>query len=299
VRRVITALAGLIPNQAKEILLGSPSKPSWMAGVIHGILNRIPGEPFPCLPCAGILEGYRMMVEWTRFRAFAYGTWEPEVVKAVIEVVHEGFVAIDVGAHLGYYALILSRLVGSNGRVIAFEPIPSNFRILSENIELNGCKNVQVVNQAVSDRSGCCELAPHALSNSSSFSLLKNGGTKTIAVDAISLDDFLKDWHRPIDFIEIDVEGAEGMVLDGARKTIESYHPVLLVEIHHFGSCLESSQVPRQLMELDYELRWLLKWEDTSHVLATWKGGSQSKGLGGRLETLNAMSGVGQRRTVS
>jgi FkbM family methyltransferase len=240
-----------------------------------------------------------MKVEWSRFRAFAYGTWEPEVAKAITEVVHDGFVAIDVGAHLGYYALILSRLVGSNGRVIAFEPIPANFRILSENIELNHCKNVQVVNQAVSDRSGRCGLSPHALSNSGSFSLLKNGGTKTIAVDAVSLDDFLKGWDRQIDFIEIDVEGAEGMVIDGARKTIESYHPILLVEIHHFGAHLESSQVPRQLMELEYELRWLLKWEDTSHVLATWKGGSQSKGLGGRLETLNTMSRHGLRKTDS
>jgi FkbM family methyltransferase len=161
--------------------------------------------------------------------------------------------------------------------VIAFEPVPSNFRILSENIELNGCKNVQVVNQAVSDRSGRCEAAPHPASNSGNFSLLRNEGVKTITVNAISLDDFLKDWGRRIDFIEIDVEGAEGMVLDGARKTIESYHPILLVEVHHFGARLESSQVTRQLKELDYELSWLLKWEDTSHVLATWKGGSPSE----------------------
>jgi len=240
-----------------------------------------------------------MKVDWSRFRAFVHGTWEPEVVKAVTGVVHDGFVAIDVGAHLGYYALILSRIVGPNGRVIAFEPIPSNFRILSENIELNRCKNVQAVNKAVSDRSGRCEGAPHAESNSGSFSLVKNDGAESITVDAVSLDDFLKNWGRPIDFIEIDVEGAEGMVLDGARKTIELYHPILLVEVHHFGARLESSQVPRQLMELDYELNWLLKWEDTSHVLATWKGGSQSKGLGGRLETLNTMSRHGQRRTVS
>jgi FkbM family methyltransferase len=272
-RRVITALAGLVPNRAKAILLGSPSNPSWMAGVIHGTLNRIAGEPFPCLPCAGILEGYRMKVEWSRFRAFVYGTWEPEVVKAVTEVVHEGFVAIDIGAHLGYYALILSRIVGSNGRVIAFEPVPSNFRILSENIELNRCKNVQAVNKAVSNRSGRFEGAfPNESKLSSSFSLLKNDDANPITVEAVLLDDFLKDWDCPIDFIEIDVEGAEGMVLDGARKTIESYHPILLVEVHHFGARLESSQVPRQLMELDYDLKWLSKWEDTSHVLATWKG---------------------------
>jgi hypothetical protein len=106
----------------------------------------------------------------------------------------------------------------------------------------------------------------------SSFTLLKNEGVNKIRVEAVSLDDFLKEWDRPVDFIEIDVEGAEGLVIEGARKTIESYHPILLVEIHHFGESLESSEVPRQLEELDYQLNWLLKWKDTSHVLATWKG---------------------------
>jgi FkbM family methyltransferase len=272
-RRVITSMASLIPNRAKAILLGSPSRPSRAAVLIHRILNRIPGERFPCLPCTGALEGYRMKVDWSRFRAFIYGTWEPEIVKAVTEVVHDGFVAIDVGAHLGYYALILSRIVGSNGRVIAFEPIPSNFRILSDNIELNHCNNIQAVNKAVSDRSGQFEgTLPTESTLPSSFTLLKNEGANKIRVEAVSLDDFLKDWDRPVDFIEIDVEGAEGLVIEGARKTIESCHPILLVEIHHFGERLESSEVPRQLEELDYQLNWLLKWKDTSHVLATWKG---------------------------
>ena len=272
-RRVITSIAGLIPNRAKAILLGSPSKPSRPAALIHRILNRIPGEPYPCLPCTGALEGYRMKVDWSRFRAFIYGTWEPEIVKAITEVVRDGFVAIDVGAHLGYYALILSRIVGSNGRVIAFEPIPSNFRILSDNIGLNRCNNIQAVNKAVSDRSGQFEgTLPTESALPSSFTLLKNKGANKIRVEVVSLDDFLKDWDRPIDFVQIDVEGAEGSVIRGARKTIESYHPILLVEIHHFGAHLASSEVPRQLMELDYELNWLLKWEDTSHVLATWKG---------------------------
>jgi len=214
-----------------------------------------------------------MKVDWSRFRAFIYGTWEPEIVKAITEVVRDGFVAIDVGAHLGYYALILSRIVGSNGRVIAFEPIPSNFRILSDNIGLNRCNNIQAVNKAVSDRSGQFEgTLPTESALPSSFTLLKNKGANKIRVEVVSLDDFLKDWDRPIDFVQIDVEGAEGSVIRGARKTIESYHPILLVEIHHFGAHLASSEVPRQLMELDYELNWLLKWEDTSHVLATWKG---------------------------
>src|SRR5882762_1467823 len=218
-RRVITALAGLVPNRAKAILLGSPSNPSWMAGVIHGTLNRIAGEPFPCLPCAGILEGYRMKVEWSRFRAFVYGTWEPEVVKAVTEVVHEGFVAIDVGAHHGYYALILSRLVGPKGRVLAFEPMPPNFQILTENVDLNHCANVEVVNKAVLDKSARLDASPRNEKDSASFSLLSNQNAQSIGVDAISLDDFLTHREGRINFIGIDAEGAEGMVLKGALKT--------------------------------------------------------------------------------
>jgi FkbM family methyltransferase len=213
-----------------------------------------------------------MNVDWSRFRAFIYGTWEPEIVKAVTEVVHEGAVAIDIGAHLGYYALILSRIVGTNGQVIAFEPIPSNFRVLSDNIELNSCKNVRAVNMAVSDHSGQIQgILPTESDLPSSFSMLSNEGEKTVTLNSISLDQYFKGSDRPINFILIDTEGAEGMVLDGARTTIETYHPILLVEVHHFGSRLESSSVPRQLMELGYDLNWLVKWDDTSHVLATWK----------------------------
>jgi len=211
-----------------------------------------------------------MRVDWSRFRAFVYGTWEPEVVDSVRGIVHEGFVAIDIGAHHGYYALLLSRLVGANGRVIAFEPMPSNFEILAENINMNRCANVDIVNKAVSDFSGDLELG-RRFDNSGSFSLLTKGAADSAIIKAISLDDFLTHWEKPVDFIMIDVEGAEGLVLKGARKTIESHHPAFLVEVHHFGARLESNPVPQQLMELGYELQWLLKWDETSHVLATWK----------------------------
>lgn len=218
-----------------------------------------------------------MRVDWSRFRAFVYGTWEPEIVRAVTGVVREGFVAIDVGAHLGYYALILSRLVGPKGRVIAFEPMPSNFRILSENISLNRCANVQAINKAVSNRSGRSEANfPTESDLPSSFSLLNNEGAESITVETISLDEFLTGWKGPVDFIEIDVEGAEEMVLEGARKTILSCRPILLVEIHHFDGHLESSPVPRQLAALGYEIKWLSKSETTSHVLATSNGHTSS-----------------------
>lgn len=269
-RKMIASLSGYVPNWIKEKIVGSPGHPRVMANLVHTVLNRLPGEPFPCLPCTGFLEGFRMRVEWSRFRAFVYGTWEPEVVRAVTEVVHEGFVAIDVGAHHGYYALILSRLVGPNGRVIAFEPMPHNFQILTENINLNHCANVEVVNKAVSDRSIRLDASPRNEKDSASFSLLSNKIGQSIGVDAVSLDDFLTYRVGPINFIGIDAEGAEGMILRGARKTIGSHHPILIIEVHE-GAGLEPSQVPSLLMELGYEMKWLSHWEGTSHVLASWK----------------------------
>lgn len=273
-RRMIVAMSNLVPARIKQIIVGSPSHPSSVANTIRTVLDQVPGEPFPCLPCSGILKGYKMRVDWSRFRAFAYGTWETDVVRALREVVHEGFVAIDIGAHHGYYALILSKLVGARGHVIAFEPMPSNFLILEENIGLNHCSNVEIVNKAVSDLSGRVVAGVRNEGDSGTFSLLKKDSAQSVTIDVVSLDDFLFGREVPVDFIEIDVEGVESSVLRGARKTIELHHPILLVEIHHFGTHPESNQVPKQLMELGYELKWLVKWRETSHLLATWKGES-------------------------
>ena len=269
-RKTIASLSGYVPNWIKEKLVGSPGHPNVTANVIHTILNRFPGESFPCLPCTGILKGFRMKVEWSRFRAYAYGTWESEVVRAVTEVVHEGFVAIDVGAHHGYYALILSRLVGPHGSVIAFEPIQSNFQILKENIELNHCTNVELVKKAVSNETARLDASARNIKDSASFSLSGSLVGESVGVDAVSLDGFFADRQGPINFIGIDAEGAEGMILKGARKTIDSHHPILLVEVHE-GTDFEPSQVPGLLMELGYEMKWLSRWKGTSHVLASWR----------------------------
>ena len=271
---MIAAMSDLVPARIKQMIVGSPSHPSLLANAIRAALDQVPGEPFPCLRCSGILKGYKMRVDWSRFRAFAYGTWESDVVRAIKEVVREGFVAIDIGAHHGYYALILSELVGSQGHVIAFEPMPSNFRLLQENIGLNNCVNVEIVNKRLSDSSGRLVGSVRNEGDSGTFSISQQDSANSIAIDVVSLDDFLSQRQVPVNFIEIDVEGAESLVLSGARKTIELNHPILLIEVHHFGKHLDSTQVPQQLTELGYKFKWIVKWQDTSHLIATWKGES-------------------------
>lgn len=276
-QRVIARLGTLVPQGFKRRILGSPAHPSWLANRIHFALNHLPAEQFPCLPCGGILRGYRMRLDWQRQRSFIYGTWEPEVVEAMQSVVREGFVALDIGAHIGYYALVLSRLVGTTGRVIAFEPLPGNYRVLEENVRLNRCKQIEAVNQAVLDRSSSLKVTiPDGEPLPGSVSLFADYGTEPVVVQAVSLDDFLRERKGPIHFLKLDVEGAEGLVLQGARETIELHHPAMVIEVHHFDGRVDANPALTQLRSWGYAYRWLQRSDLTSHLLAIWKDAAQS-----------------------
>src|SRR5467141_2243561 len=90
-------------------------------------------------------------------------------------------------------------------------------------------------------------------------------GTERIKVGAVSLDDFPRDARRPTHFMKIDVEGSESLVLKGASSTIESNHPAMVIEVHHFEGSPDDSPVIRQLCHWGYQIRWLTRWRLTSH----------------------------------
>lgn len=155
-RRVVSRLQSILPESIRRSLLGSPSDPSRLANAVHAVLNRLPGEELTCLPCQGVLKGYQMKIDWSRHRSFIYGSWEPDVVKAIEDIVPSGAYALDIGAHIGFYTLLLAKIVGPHGRVSAFEPLPWNFSVLSDNIRLNHCTHVDAINKALLDRT--CDL---------------------------------------------------------------------------------------------------------------------------------------------
>ena len=82
------------------------------------------------------------------------GVWEPVETAIMLRLLAPGMTVVDVGANLGYHAVIASRLVGPGGRVIAFEPEPRNHALLTANIKRNHCANVEVHRNAVSDEVG-------------------------------------------------------------------------------------------------------------------------------------------------
>lgn len=271
-QRATAAFARCVPSGIKVALRGQSSSPRWIAGAIHGLLNRLPGEPYPVLDCRGPLDGFRMKIDWNKHRSFAYGTWEPENVRGLLRVARPGMVAIDVGAHGGFYALLLAKLVASTGTVVALEPLPANVRILKENAAINGLQNIVVEPLAASDHTG--ELLLDVPAEDSSlvagpFSEQDERGS--VRVRCVALDEYCAAKQLRPDFIKVDVEGAETDVLNGAEHIVREFHPIMMIELHEFSS-VEDHPIVVRLRAMGYGVEWLGEICYTAHFLARWVG---------------------------
>lgn len=155
------------------------------------------------------------------------GTYEPEQTAAFERWISPGDTLLDVGAHVGYYTLLSSLLVGPGGAVHAFEPDPRNFRFLGKHVAANGLGNVQVVEAAVSDRAGTARF--EFGSGSGTGHIADAGG---IEVRTTRVDDFVAERGISPSAFKVDVEGAEVRVLEGAAGTIRRCLPVIFLSTH-------------------------------------------------------------------
>jgi FkbM family methyltransferase len=185
--------------------------------------------------------------------------------------VKSGMTVLDIGAHGGFYALLLSKLVGPTGQVIAFEPLPANYRVLEENMALNRVTNVQVRREAVGKRSGEMDFEvpdPEDSLVAGQVSAADPRGSMRVRV--VSLDDFLLERGVHVDFIKMDVEGAEGDILQGARRTLETFHPRMMVELHDMDKQTSRHPVVVMMEDLGYQIQWLSEAGYTVHTFAEW-----------------------------
>jgi FkbM family methyltransferase len=143
----------------------------------------------------------------------------------------------DIGANLGYVSLSLAKRVGPNGHVIAFEPVPRNIELFRRNIELNGLRNIRLIDCAASDKAGdaVIRLAEN-LATASMVWHRNNPAAAEFSIKTVAIDDLVAsgDLAYPA-FVKIDVEGAEGSVLLGMRRTLADAKPVLFVECSDAG----------------------------------------------------------------
>jgi FkbM family methyltransferase len=185
------------------------------------------------------------------------GVWEPETWRCVAEHIGSGGVLVDVGSHVGYYALKAAQVVGPGGHVLAIEPNPDTLQVLRANVEANGGSMIEVDPVACSDSEGRVELfaagrANTGASSMSSTNAARGGAGKSFWVRTRPLDALVQESRvTRVDAIKIDVEGAEFLVLKGAQQTLDRYHPVVTVEmdedtLNNMGtSCAQVTQLFR------------------------------------------------------
>ena len=268
--KLIIGLGKVVPLRIRLALVGSSHhNPSRFAVCLNRIFNSLSRERFPVVTLGGSLAGYRMRVDCHRFRSFVYGTYEPPVLQTIIKVVQAGWTAIDAGAYIGYYTLLLAKQVGPSGRVIAFEPLPENFRVLSENIELNRLQNVIAENKAVTDQSGVATLyrgyeGPFSLTSS-----IVAASGEGIEVQAVSLDEYLNNYRERVAFVKIDVEGAESQVLDGMKRILKEDRPIVVVEVMNFDRYDDKHPALQLLRNFGYTFCILSKFGIIANVLAS------------------------------
>lgn len=187
----------------------------------------------PAVIAAGPAEGLRFDAGPDTVR-FEKGDYEYPVQQALASLARPGDVCYDVGANLGFFSILLGRLVGPTGIVHAFEPVPANVATIERNARLNDLGNVRVMRVALTRSDGEAELL---LAQHVGGAVLADAGTPPdpagqMTVATAAVDSLLERGElAPPQLVKIDVEGAEMDVLVGMELALREHAPIIVLEI--------------------------------------------------------------------
>ena len=176
------------------------------------------------------VEGHRLTLDpGDSLKISIVGEYEPEVTRLVKQEIHPGDVIVDVGAHIGYFTLLFAKLVGERGKVYAFEPDPNNFALLKANVEANGYTNIVLEQKAVSASTGTLTLY-RSDDNPADHRIYDPQGERSpIEISTVSLDDYLAERSSKVDFVKVDVQGAEISVINGMKHILKQNATLKLI----------------------------------------------------------------------
>lgn len=188
--------------------------------------ERILQPPAPCIMHRPFF-GFDLFVDVSRTsvqtQLYLMGERFIDERRLVARLLKPGGCVVDVGANIGYYLLMIESAIRKNGRVICFEPEPSNLVELKLNIEKNDLENVEVYEAAVGIENGTVGFLEGI-----NGGVVENG-EGDFSVDVVTLDAVIAE---RVDLLKIDVDGYEAQALIGAEKLIRDFRPTLFVEIH-------------------------------------------------------------------
>lgn len=191
------------------------------------------------------------------------GSYEPEQTGLFTEHIAPGGVLFDIGAHVGYYTMLSSRLVGASGRVVSFEPNPRNAAFLHGHVAANQVGNVTVFETALGHKSGVVRFDATHGSGTGSVSAEGN-----LEVMMHRLDDVVEEMGVAPTHLKIDVEGGEHDVLSGGRETLAKHRPTIFLSTHGSGVHISCCDL---LAQFGYAFTPILgdDWQATSELLCT------------------------------
>jgi FkbM family methyltransferase len=222
-------------------------------------LNRLlPSGPTSVVVRSSPAYGLRLLIYPREEKYYWTGSHELPVQEALQRLLRPGMTFWDVGAHIGFFSCLASRLVGARGRVVAFEPQDDNRQRLIACLGLNRIENVTVSACALASTSGSVVL--HAHQSSLMWSLIDElGKEEGLMVTACSLDDAARAAPLP-QVIKVDVEGAELDVLRGGATLLAGQKPTLIVEFSNEDLLAEAQNLyPFYSFESLTLRHWLLE----------------------------------------
>lgn len=195
---------------------------------------------------------------------YYYGFFEANLANFFINFIKEGDVFFDVGAHVGYYSLLASNLVGQTGQVHSFEPTPRTFNTLKENVSIKN--NVFVNNLAVLNTKTKIEFFDYGPKYSAFNSYKSRSGEEMkflskpekVSAETISLDEYCKNINIYPTIIKIDAEGAEHLILQAMENILVNKKPIVTIEVageeEWEDNCKKSIEILEKNNYVGYEI---------------------------------------------
>jgi FkbM family methyltransferase len=227
--------------------------------------------------------------------AITFGVYERPETAFFSSVCKPGMTFLDIGANIGYYAALASGRIGPQGRIIALEPDPENFRYLQQNVAANGATNAICVQKAAASENGVLRLHINKDNRGDNRLYPNELCESSFEVEVTTVDALLGGYGVDrVDLVKIDVQGFEGHVLSGMRRTIRrSESLILLTEFWPFGLRSAGSDPESVLLELEQADLRLYELTEKGHLaVLTDKKSFIERHSGRKYANIVAMRGV-------
>jgi FkbM family methyltransferase len=256
-RRAEYSLPGLLRPAARWFLRawtrsGILSGYSYQA--VEGYGWRLANGPIACRLADGSQVACRLDEHIQRHMYF-FQAYEPIEAYLFRVLLRPGMTVIDLGANVGQYTLLAARAVGTAGRVHAFEPIPANFEHLTSHVRANGFSDRVILNRSAAwshaEVLNLCLHPQDAVDNKTNYMVGPHADpADVLRAQAIALDHYAATCGlKRVDFIKMDIEGAELFALRGMTKLLMAHRPMLLLEVNRY-TCESAGYAPKALSDL-------------------------------------------------